>query len=128
MGWRELYTGCLFDGEFARATRDIDLLAKNMPNNVEDMKRVFENIFSIECDDALKFDHVCVSTHGCIRSKRDRELWRIGTEEMLRVLEPTDVLVHGYMPDDVFGKFYDYANFHRYPSLFEKTHKKEEDE
>lgn len=46
----------LFDGEFARATRDIDLLAKNMPNNVEDMKRVFENIFSTECDDALKFD------------------------------------------------------------------------
>jgi hypothetical protein len=71
---------------------------------------------------------VCVSTHGCIRSKRDRELWQIGTEEMLRVLEPTDVLVHGYMPDDVFGKFYDYANFHRYPSLFEQTHKKEEGE
>lgn len=69
---------------------------------------------------------VCVSTHGCIRSNRDRELWRVGTEEMLRVLEPTDVLVHGYMPDDVFGKFYDYANFHRYPSLFEQTHKKEE--
>ena len=46
----------LFDGEFARTTRDIDLLAQNMPNDVEDMKRVFENIFSIECDDALKFD------------------------------------------------------------------------
>jgi hypothetical protein len=25
---------------------------------------------------------VCVSTHGCIRSKRDRELWQIGTEEI----------------------------------------------
>ena len=71
---------------------------------------------------------VCVSTHGCIRSKRDRELWRIGTEEMLRVLEPTDVLVHGYMPDEVFERFYDYADFHRYPSLFEQTHKKEEGE
>lgn len=46
----------LFDGEFARATRDIDLLAKNMPNSVEDMKKVFENIFSIECDDALRYD------------------------------------------------------------------------
>lgn len=46
----------LFDGEFARTTRDIDLLAQNMPNDAEDMKRVFENIFSIECDDALKFD------------------------------------------------------------------------
>ena len=46
----------LFDGEFARATRDIDLLAKNMPNNAEYMKKVFKNIFSIECDDALRYD------------------------------------------------------------------------
>ncbi|MBR1669148.1 MAG: site-specific integrase [Butyrivibrio sp.] len=27
-----------------------------MPNNVEDMKKVFANIFSIECDDALRYD------------------------------------------------------------------------
>ena len=27
-----------------------------MPNNMEDMKKVFENIFSIECDDALRYD------------------------------------------------------------------------
>ncbi|MCR5771002.1 MAG: nucleotidyl transferase AbiEii/AbiGii toxin family protein [Butyrivibrio sp.] len=51
-----IFLYALFDGEFARATRDIDLLAKNIPNNVEDMKKVFENIFSISCDDALTFD------------------------------------------------------------------------
>ena len=64
-----------------------------------------------------------MSTQGCLRSRKDRELWSIGTEEMIRVLEPTDILVHGYMPDDVFGRFYSYAQFHRYPSLFELTHK-----
>ena len=51
-----IFLYALFEGEFARVTRDIDLLAKNMPNNVEDMKKVFENIFSIECDDALWYD------------------------------------------------------------------------
>lgn len=51
-----IFLYALFNGEFARATRDIDLLARNMPNNVEDMKKVFETIFSIECDDALRFD------------------------------------------------------------------------
>lgn len=51
-----IFLYALFDGEFARATRDIDLLAKNMPNSSEDIKKVFENIFSVECDDALKFD------------------------------------------------------------------------
>ncbi len=67
---------------------------------------------------------VSISTHGCLRSKRDRELWRVGIKEMLRILEPTDVLVHGFMPDDIFSQFYNYAAFHRYPSLFEQTHKK----
>ncbi len=70
---------------------------------------------------------VSISTHGGLRSKRDKDICKIGTEEMLKVLEPTDVLVHGYMPDDVFGNFYDKARFHRYPSLFELTHKKEDD-
>ena len=51
-----IFLYALFEGEFARATRDIDLLARNMPNNVEDMKKVFEIIFSIECDDALRYD------------------------------------------------------------------------
>ncbi len=51
-----IFLYALFEGEFARATRDIDLLARNMPNNVEDMKKVFENIFSIESDDALRYD------------------------------------------------------------------------
>jgi predicted nucleotidyltransferase component of viral defense system len=46
----------LFEGEYARATRDIDLLGRNIPNNAHDISKVFEKIFSIECDDALRFD------------------------------------------------------------------------
>ena len=49
-----LYT--LFDGEYARATMDIDLLAQRIPNDAEEMTNVFNDIFSIECDDALRFD------------------------------------------------------------------------
>lgn len=51
-----IFLYALFEGEFARATRDIDLLARNMPNNIEDMKKVFEIIFSNKCDDALRYD------------------------------------------------------------------------
>ncbi len=39
-----IFLYALFEGEFARATRDRDLLERNMPNNAEDMKKVFEYI------------------------------------------------------------------------------------
>ena len=51
-----IFLYALFDGEYARATMDIDLLAQRIPNNDEEMTNVFNDIFSIECDDALRFD------------------------------------------------------------------------
>ena len=51
-----IFLYALFEGRFARATSDIDLLAGNMPNDSDDIKKIFENIFSIECDDALRYD------------------------------------------------------------------------
>ena len=46
----------LFDGEYARATVDIDLLAQRISNDAEEMRKVFYDIFSIQYDDALQFD------------------------------------------------------------------------
>lgn len=51
-----IFLYALFDGDFARATRDIDLLARNTPNNEADIKEIFENIFSIKSDDAIRYD------------------------------------------------------------------------
>lgn len=51
-----IFLYALFDGNFARATMDIDLLAQHISNDAEEMKKVFCNIFAIECDDALRFD------------------------------------------------------------------------
>ena len=38
------------------ATTDIDLLAQRISNDIEDMKAVFTDIFSLEVDDPLRFD------------------------------------------------------------------------
>lgn len=51
-----IFLYALFDGNFARATMDIDLLVHHLSNDAEHIKKVFHNIFSIECDDALRFD------------------------------------------------------------------------
>lgn len=72
-----------------------------------------------------KHSIVCVSTHGCIRSKEQRSMFKTGMKAMLKELEPSSVLVHGYMPDDIFGDFFDTVEMHRYPSAFELTHQKQ---
>lgn len=51
-----IFLYALFDGNFARATTDIDLLAKETNNDVEAMKAIFVEILQITADDALRYD------------------------------------------------------------------------
>lgn len=70
---------------------------------------------------------VSISTHGCITGKEQRQMFKLGLEAMFDAIEPNIVLVHGYMPDDIFGEFQSQADFRRYKSEFERTHYKKED-
>lgn len=71
-----------------------------------------------------KHSIVCISTHGCIADKEQKNMFRTGTRAMIDALEPSVILVHGYMPDEIFGEFKNQIVFHRYPSEYEQTHKK----
>ena len=78
-----------------------------------------------------KHSIVAISTHGCIKrdSENDnflRKCFKNGLSEMLKQLEPEMVIVHGYMPDDIFKDFKGITQFVRYPSEFEESRKKEE--
>jgi predicted nucleotidyltransferase component of viral defense system len=46
----------LFEGDFARATRDIDFLAHKIKNEINSIKLIFTEIFNIALDDALVYD------------------------------------------------------------------------
>ncbi len=76
-----------------------------------------------------KHSIVAISTHGCIKrdSENDnflRKCFKNGLSEMLKQLEPEMVIVHGYMPDDIFKDFKGITQFVRYPSEFEESRKK----
>ena len=51
-----IFLYAVFNGDFARATTDIDFLADRISNDVDIMRKVFAEIFSIEADDPLSFD------------------------------------------------------------------------
>jgi len=51
-----IFLYALFEGNYVRATTDIDFLAQRISNEVDDVKAVFREIFSLEADDPLRFD------------------------------------------------------------------------
>lgn len=51
-----IFLYALFDGNFARATTDIDLLAKDTSNDSETIKEIFVDILQITANDALRYD------------------------------------------------------------------------
>ena len=74
-----------------------------------------------------KHSVVSVSTHGCLKTAEQKRMFKIGMSAMMEELEPQAVLVHGFMPDSVFGEFKNQVALYRYPSEFERTHKKDEE-
>lgn len=61
-----------------------------------------------------KHSVVSVGTYGCIRGDENRFYFRDGLMEMLRAIEPPQVLVYGNMPSDIFGSSLDKSEFLRY--------------
>lgn len=69
-----------------------------------------------------KYSIVSISTHGCCKSKDEKERMKHGIRKMIEVLEPSDIIVHGHMPEKVFNEFIGTVPFYRFPSEFEMTH------
>lgn len=65
-----IFLYALFDRKFVRATVDIDLLAHRIPNNSIEIQTVFQNIFSIQCDDALRYDLDSLHVRDITESKK----------------------------------------------------------
>lgn len=76
-----------------------------------------------------KHSIVAISSHGCIKRDSEnsnylRRCFKNGLAKMLEQLEPEIVIVHGFMPDDIFKEFEGKTKFVRYPSELEETRKK----
>lgn len=65
-----IFLYAVFDGNYARATTDIDFLAQRISNEIEDMKTVFTEIFSLEADDPLRFDMETLNVRSITEFKK----------------------------------------------------------
>ncbi len=51
-----IFLYAMFDGEFSRATSDIDLLGTSIENSIDSINGIFEHIFKLNTSDAIVFD------------------------------------------------------------------------
>ena len=60
----------LFDGNYARTTADIDLLAEKISNDVLNMYNVFKEILSVKADDPIRYDLESLEVDAITENKK----------------------------------------------------------
>ena len=60
------------------------------------------------CFDGIeKFKTIAVGTHGCIKSRVDKDYFKKGLAELVKRLSPKTIIVYGATPDDIFKVYKD---------------------
>ena len=69
---------------------------------------MFCALFYNFCFDRIKmFKIVAVGTHGCIKSRVDKDYFQKGLAELVEKLSPKTIIVYGATPDDIFKVYKD---------------------
>lgn len=64
---------------------------------------ILKNIwYTFNIDGIERFKTIAVSTHGCIKSRIDREYFKKGLAETIVRLSPKTIVVYGAAPEDIF--------------------------
>ena len=72
-----------------------------------------------------KHSIISVGSYGCIKDKENKFFFEAGLASMMETLEPEIVLVYGAMPESIFGKYFNYAQFVQYDNWIKRRHMKE---
>ena len=77
------------------------------------------------CFDGIERDKtVAVGTHGCIKKKADKEIFKNGLAELVKRLSPKNIIVYGAAPDSIFKPYRDMGiNIIVFESEFAKSRK-----
>ena len=77
------------------------------------------------CFDGIKPNGIyAISTYGCIKSKKEKKIFKRDLKEMLKRLTPRMIIVHGRMPNSIFAEYKNKYHFIRFDSWIERAHKK----
>ena len=62
-----------------------------------------ERSFSFCCDGVPKRSIICIGSHGNIKNRENRIIFKQGIDSIVENLSPSCIVVYGSAPDDVFA-------------------------
>lgn len=60
-----------------------------------------ERSFQFSCYGVPHNAPICIGTHGCLRIRKERELFKAGLSNVINELKPTYIVFYGAVPNDV---------------------------
>ena len=60
-----------------------------------------ERSFAFSCYGVPQASTICMGTHGCLRIREDRELFKKGIRFVISKLHPSRIIIYGALPEDV---------------------------
>ena len=64
-----------------------------------------ERTFEEACLGIVKHGTISIGSHGCIKIRKDRELFIAGLDRIVHIIDPQIIIIYGAAPDDIFGKY-----------------------
>lgn len=64
-----------------------------------------ERTYDIACFGIEKNSTIALGTHGLMKIKKEKELFKVGLDYIINKLTPKTIIVYGTTPEEVFGKY-----------------------
>lgn len=85
-----------------------------------------ERTYDIACAGVKKNSTIALSTHGLIKIKKEKEIFKKGLDYIIRKLTPKTLIIYGTTPDDIFEQYKSQEiEILSYESKISKIHKME---
>ena len=84
--------------------------------------------FDICCDGLAKNAVISVGSHGTLSNKTDREIFKSGLYHIVEKIKPSEIIVYGYAPKDIFQQLIDLGIIiYTFDSDFNRSRKKKKE-
>ena len=85
-----------------------------------------ERTYDVSCAGVEKNSTIALSTHGLMKIKKEKEIFKKGLDYVIRKLTPKTLIIYGTTPDDIFDQYKSQGiEILSYESKISKIHKRE---